>query len=139
MPATGPDFISLQARDLDASQVTVVRRDAGDKTAVAMDAIAGRLPTLLDEIQRGLFDDAVAFREANTHRASSYDELRSLIADQGGFVIAAWCGDAACEAQVKADTKATIRFLPLEPEDPGELCVVCGRPGIDTATWAIAY
>ena len=52
---------------------------------------------------------------------------------------AAWCGDAACEAQVKADTKATIRFLPLEPEDPGAPCVVCGRPGIDTATWAIAY
>jgi prolyl-tRNA synthetase len=104
-----------------------------------MDAIAARLPGLLDEIQRALFDDAIAFREANTHRASSYDELRSLIADRGGFVTAAWCGDAACEAQVKADTKATIRFLPLEPEDPGAPCVVCGRPGVDTATWAIAY
>ena len=37
------------------------------------------------------------------------------------------------------ETKATIRFLPLEPEDPGAACVVCGEPGVDTATWAIAY
>ncbi len=134
-----PIRIEVGPRDLDASQVTVVRRDSGEKTPVAMDAIAGRLPALLDEIQQGLFDDAVAFRDANSHRASSYDELRSLIADRGGFVTASWCGDAACEAQVKADTKATIRFLPLEPEDPGAPCVVCGRPGVDIATWAIAY
>ena len=69
--------------------------------------------------QRALFDDAAAFREANTHRAASYDELRALITDAGGFVTGAWCGDPDCEAKVKAETKATIRFLPLEAEDPG--------------------
>ena len=42
-----------------------------------MDAIAARLPGLLDEIQRALFDDAVAFRAANSHRASSYDETKT--------------------------------------------------------------
>jgi len=70
---------------------------------------------------------------------ASYDELRSAIDDPGGFVVGAWCGDPECEARVKAETKATIRFVPLEPEDPGAPCVVCGRPGVDTATWALAY
>ena len=90
-------------------------------------------------MQQGLFDDALAFRDANSHRASSYDELKQLIADGGGFVTGAWCGDPECEAQVKAETKATIRFVPLEPKDPGAPCIVCGRPGVDEATWAIAY
>jgi prolyl-tRNA synthetase len=94
---------------------------------------------MLDEVQRGLFDDAAAFREANSHRASNFDELMQLITDAGGFVSGPWCGDADCEAQVKAATKATIRFVPLEPKDPGAPCVVCGRSAVDDATWAIAY
>jgi len=57
----------------------------------------------------------------------------------GGFVTGAWCGDPECEAKVKAETKATIRYVPLEAKDPGAPCVVCGRPGVDEATWAIAY
>ena len=69
----------------------------------------------------------------------SFDELKQLIADGGGFVSGAWCGDAECEAKVKAETKATIRFLPLEPDRPDGPCVVCGQAAVDTAAWAIAY
>jgi len=94
---------------------------------------------LQDEIQRSLFDDALAFREAHTTRVQSYDELREAIEDPGGFVIGGWCGDAECEAKVKAETKATIRFLPFEPEPADGPCVVCGRAAVDTAAWAIAY
>ena len=93
---------------------------------------------LMDEIQRGLFEDALAFREANTREVASYDELRQA-AEAGGFAVGAWCGDDACEAKVKAETKATIRFLPLEREDPGAACTVCGNAGIERATWATAY
>ncbi len=93
----------------------------------------------MPEIQQALFDDAVAFREANTHHVRDAGELRSAITEQGGFVVGAWCGGADCETQVKAETKATIRFLPLEREDPGAPCVVCGSAGTEIATWAIAY
>ena len=54
-------------------------------------------------------------------------------------MIGGWCGDAECEAKVKAETKATIRFLPLEPEAPDGPCVVCAQAAVDTAAWAIAY
>ena len=30
-----------------------------------------------------------------------------------GFVIAPWCGAADCEAQIKTDTQATIRNMPI--------------------------
>ena len=134
-----PVRVEIGPRDLDASQVTIARRDTGEKSAVGLDAAAAALAGLQDEIQRSLFDDALAFREAHTTRVQSYDELREAIEDPGGFVIGGWCGDAECEAKVKAETKATIRFLPFEPQDPGAPCLVCGRPGVDEATWAIAY
>ncbi|MFL5791411.1 MAG: proline--tRNA ligase [Actinomycetota bacterium] len=134
-----PLRLDLGFRDLQANKVTVTRRDTGEKQELGLGGADGAIEGLLDAVQRGLFDDAFAFREANSHRASSFDELRQLIADAGGFVSGAWCGDAECEATVKAETKATIRFVPFEAEDPGAPCIVCGRPGVDEATWAIAY
>jgi len=133
-----PVRVEVGPRDLDADQVTIARRDTGEKTAVGMEAAGERLEALMDEIQRGLFEDALAFREANTREVASYDELRQA-AEAGGFAVGAWCGDDACEAKVKAETKATIRFLPLEREDPGAACTVCGSAGIERATWATAY
>ena len=134
-----PLRLDLGFRDLQANKITVTRRDTGEKQELGLDGADAAIEGLLDAVQQGLFDDAVAFREANSHRASSFDELKELIAGAGGFVSGPWCGDAECEATVKAETKATIRFVPLEPHDPGAPCVVCGRPGVDEATWAIAY
>ena len=103
-----------------AQSVTVARRDAGEKTPVAHGRDRARArPGCSTTIQRASSTtrSRSARRTAIGPRATT--NFDRSIADQGGFVTAAWCGDAACEAQVKADTKATIRFLPLEPEDPG--------------------
>ncbi len=69
----------------------------------------------LASIQRDLFAEALAFREANTHQITSFDEFARGVDEVGGFWVGAWCGDAACEADVSAKTKASIRFLPFEP------------------------
>jgi prolyl-tRNA synthetase len=134
-----PLRIDLGARDLGDNRVTIIRRDTGEKRQIGLEGAAAQVGDLLGAVQQALFDDAAAFREANTHRVARYEDLRTTIAERGGFVVGAWCGAEECEAKVKAETKATIRFLPLEPEDPGAPCVVCGSAGVDVATWAIAY
>lgn len=133
-----PVRVEVGPRDLDADQVTLARRDTGEKTAIPIEGSGAVLGGLMTQIQRAMFDDALAFREANTRDVSSYEDLRDSVG-QGGFSVGAWCGDDACEAKVKAETKATIRFLPLEREDPGAPCTVCGSAGVERATWAIAY
>ena len=133
-----PVRVEVGPRDLDGDVVTLARRDVDGKTTVPIDASAQTLVGLMDEIQRALFDDAVAFRDANTREVSSYDELRQAV-ESGGFAVGSWCGDETCEQKVKAETKATIRFLPLEREDPGIPCTVCGNAGVERATWAVAY
>jgi prolyl-tRNA synthetase len=134
-----PLRLDLGYRDFQANKITVTRRDTDEKQELGLDGAGAAIEGLLDSVQQGLFDDAVAFRDGNSHRASSFDELKQLIADAGGFVSGPWCGDAECEATVKAETRATIRLLPLEVQEPGAPCIVCGRPGVDEATWAIAY
>jgi prolyl-tRNA synthetase len=53
--------------------------------------------------------------------------------------VSGWCGDAVCEAQIKADTQATIRNLPLDAPKPFAPCLICGRPAMATAYFAKAY
>ena len=134
-----PVRIELGPRDVGAGRAVLVSRLDGTKEEVAIGEIASGMAARLASVQRALYADAVAFREANTHEISSFDEFARAVDDVGGFWVGAWCGDAACEAEVSAKTKATIRFLPFEPADPGAACIHCGKPGIDIATWARAY
>src|SRR5688572_26799089 len=134
-----PVRVELGPRDVAAGSATVASRLGGEKEQVALAAVATGMADRLASVQDALFADALAFCEANTHEIASFDAFASGVEERGGFWVGAWCGEAPCEAEVAARTKATIRFLPIEPRDPRTTCVHCGRPGIDTATWARAY
>jgi prolyl-tRNA synthetase len=66
-------------------------------------------------------------------------EMAKLLGDPGGFMLAGWCGSEECEDKAKAETKATIRFLPLDPKPAEGSCIVCGQPAAEEAAWAQAY
>ena len=134
-----PLRIELGPRDVAADRAVIASRLGGDKEEVALGAIVAGLSDRLASMQRRMFADAVAYRDANTHEAGSFDELAAGVEEQGGFWVGPWCGDASCEAEIATKTKATIRFLPIEARDPGAACIHCGKPGIDVATWARAY
>jgi prolyl-tRNA synthetase len=134
-----PLRLELGGRDLAAGTATLARRDADGREQVPMARVAARVRELLDEVQRDLFADALAFRQAHTRRIAQRAEMVEYLAAGGGFAVTAWCGSAECEAEIKTATSATIRCLTLDQEDPGAPCTVCGRPGIETATWGQAY
>jgi prolyl-tRNA synthetase len=134
-----PVRIELGPRDLDAERVTVVPRLTGEKEEAAMGGVAGRVAELLDASQVGLLDQAREFRERNTFRPKDLAEMTALLKDSGGFMLGGWCGSEECEARVKAETRATIRFLPLDPVPVEGSCLVCGRRAAEEAAWAQAY
>jgi len=137
-----PIRVELGPRDLEAGRATLVRRDTGAKEPVALEAVPGRIRQLLDEIQTGLYDRALAFREANTHHPENYEAFKALFNNgDGGFAVVPWDGDPATEATVKEDTKATIRVLPFGNEDEaqGKRCIVSGKPARHMAVFSKAY
>jgi prolyl-tRNA synthetase len=58
--------IELGPRDLDAGQVTIVRRDQGVKAPAGIGEAVDRIAQVVEDIQRSLFDDAKAFADAHT-------------------------------------------------------------------------
>jgi prolyl-tRNA synthetase len=137
-----PLRLEIGPKDIEKSQVVLARRDTREKLPTPMDGLTGRIISLLDEIQKALYQRALTFREEHTTRVSSFDEFKSVMEGRPGFVIAGWCGSETCEAEIKAETQATLRNIPFAAPGSGEttsVCVKCGRPSIGEPWFAKAY
>jgi prolyl-tRNA synthetase len=134
-----PLRLEIGPKDIEKSTVRIARRDTRDKVDVSMDGLADHVTRLLDQVQRNLFDQAVKFREDHTQPVSTYQEFKAAMEGRPGFVVAPWCGSADCEAQIKADTQATIRNMPLHAKPATGRCIRCDRPAQAEAWFAKAY
>src|SRR5713226_7818491 len=134
-----PLRVEIGPKDIEKSAVVVARRDTREKQSLAMEGLPARILQLLDEVQHGLFERARQFREEHTQRADTYDAFKQILEGRPGFVISPWCGSADCEAQIKADTQATIRNMPIDGRPPSGTCVRCDNPAKTEAWFAKAY
>ena len=134
-----PLRLEIGPKDIEKSTVLVARRDTREKQAVPMDGLVAAVRALLEQIQRTLFDRAVQFREERTQRVTDYEAFKNVMEGRPGFVIAPWCGSAACEAEIKTDTQATIRNMPMWAPAPTGTCVRCDQPAQAEAWFAKAY
>ena len=138
-----PLRLEIGPKDVQKDQVVLVRRDNRVKEFVPRAEMAARTQTLLAEIQQGMYDAALAFRLGRTYQATTFAELAERMADREhlGFVEAWWCGDDACEAEIKARTQATNRGMPFDRSTTATegACVYCGQPATQWAIFAKAY
>ncbi|MES1254800.1 MAG: proline--tRNA ligase [Acidobacteriota bacterium] len=134
-----PLRLEIGPKDIEKASVLLARRDTREKLPVPMEGLPGAIRALLEDIQQTLLARAVAFRDDRTQRTSNYEEFGQMMEGRPGFVVAPWCGSAACEAQIKADTQATIRNMPLDAEAPGGVCVRCDQPAQAEAWFAKSY
>ena len=134
-----PLRIELGPKDLAKGSVVCVKRVGRKKSFVSMDELEARVSELLDEIQKEMLAAAVERRAAATAEVDDYDAFKTRLEEPGGFLLAHWCGDGACEERVQNETKATIRCLAFDqPEEAGR-CVVCGGASPKRAHFAKAY
>src|SRR5213594_4445857 len=135
-----PLRLEIGPKDVAKGTVALARRDRpgkGGKSFVPQEHLAGLVAETLASIHTSLYERALAFRKANTHDPRSYDEFRQAV--EGGWAFSWWCGDGGCEAQIKEETKATTRNIPLDQPGGSGRCIRCGRPATEKAIFAKAY
>ena len=113
------------------------RRGKPGKSFLSQDNLADQVRDLLDEIQNGILAKAEKFRDDNIHEANTYDDLKEIV--EHGWAEAWWCGDPACEAKIKADTKATTRCMNFEHQHGHGKCVCCGKDAEKKIYFSKAY
>ena len=112
-----PTRIEIGPKDIENGQVVVVRRDTREKIVVAIDEITTKLGEILETIQKDLYAKAKAFLEDHISEATTLDEMKDAVQNKKGFVKAMWCGEEACEDEIKAQTGGvTSRCIPMEEE-----------------------
>src|SRR5437763_8394092 len=109
-----PFRMEIGPRDVQNNSVMLVRRDNRVKESVSVDALETRLPALLEEVQKAMYQRALEFRQQNTHYTESYDEFKQIISEKRGFVRVKWAEDSAAETAIKEETKATLRVIPFD-------------------------
>ena len=100
--------------------------------------IADYIAQLLEEIQHNIYQKALDYRESHTIKVDSYEEFKEKI-EEGGFILAHWDGTPETEERIKAETKATIRCIPLEGDKTPGVCMVTGKPSKQRVLFARAY
>jgi prolyl-tRNA synthetase len=134
-----PFRIEIGPRDVAADQAVLVRRSDRSKEIVSLAELAAGLQARLTAYQADLYQRAVDFREANTHRVDDYEEFKATLEEQGGFLMAHWCGSEACERQINEETGATIRVVPLDAEPEEGVCLIDGGAAHQRVVFARAY
>jgi prolyl-tRNA synthetase len=142
-----PLRIEVGPRDVESGSVMLARRDRGarDKTAIPKNELVATVTSILDDMQKGLFERALAFRKEHTRAIDTRAELDAFFTPKsssttssgeeraefhGGFALTHWAGDAAVESDLKDRLKVTVRNIPEDiPEAlvPGT-CPFTGKP-----------
>jgi prolyl-tRNA synthetase len=127
-----PIRLELGPRDLEAGTVLMARRLAHGQEAraakepVSLDSAPARLKFELDAFQAMLVQRATDFRDERTVRADAWPEFTAAVAV--GWALALHCGAQDCEDEIKAETTATARCIPLDGPPESGPCIRCGRP-----------
>jgi prolyl-tRNA synthetase len=134
-----PVRIEIGERDLKRDVYTVARRDTQEKVEVGADIdVVSYVKDLMDKIQSNLFETAKARRDKMTYEVESVEEMKEIIENHPGFIIADWCGDEACEVSLKEIGGLKSRCI-LEEEQPTHKCAMCGKEAKHRVVWGIQY
>ena len=133
-----PLRIAMGGRDLENGTVELARRDTLTKETVAFDGIVETIQNLLKEIQDNIYQKALNFRIENTREVDTWEDFKDEI-KKPGFLLCHWDGTPETEEKIKAETKATIRCIPLEGDKTPGKCIYTGKPSAQRVIFAIAY
>ena len=135
-----PVRIEIGPRDIEANQCVIVTRHNRENSVVSLDNLIETVAQKLKEVRDGLWEKALANRERRIYDCKSMDEITEVLEKNGdGFVIAMWCGDEACEDEVKEKTGVGTRCIPFDQEQISDKCICCGKPAKHMVYWAKAY
>jgi prolyl-tRNA synthetase len=144
-----PLRLEVGPRDVGKRSAMLVRRDNRAKQSVGLDLLVATVKDTLAQLQEDLFQAALANRAAHEKQLDQYDQFKSSLVEDPGFIWAHWCGSPDCEASVSEETKATIRLMPFDetsgiatvgaPPPEAGACIYCGSPSRRRVLWGKSY
>lgn len=144
-----PLRMEIGPRDIANDQLALARRDKPHRelTKLSRGHLVAKITEILDGIQNGLYEKALAYRDRHLHKIDTRDDFYTFFTPRnkeqpeihGGFAYSHWCGDRAVEEKVKEELGVTIRCIPLDREKEEGKCVITGKKSTQRVIYAKAY
>lgn len=135
-----PLRLEIGPKDIEKNQCVLVRRDNGEKLFVSLDSLQEEVKNALAAVHNGLYDRALQNLKDRTYTALTHEEFLDIAENKSGFIKAMWCGNAACEDQLKEETGGVkSRCIPFVEEHLSDTCVCCGKPAKHMVYWGRQY
>ena len=136
-----PVRIAMGPRDLENNTLEISRRDTLTKETIHLAdvVIADFISSLLEDIQNGIFQKALKFRDEMTTEVNTWEEFNEILENKGGFLSAHWDGTPETEEKIKDLTKATIRCIPLDIKPESGQCIFTQKRSKGRVYFAKAY
>ena len=134
-----PIRIEIGQRDILNKELVLYRRDKNEKSNIKIDDFVNIVKKTLEDIQTNLFLEAKNFQVKNTHNVKNFDEFKSVIENEGGFIKCGWDGTSETESRIKELTKATIRVIPFEQDIDQLKCIYSNKKAKYEVIFAKAY
>jgi prolyl-tRNA synthetase len=133
-----PIRLEVGMKEFESKQVTLCRRDNGEKTQLNIDSLKD-MQEILTNIQSNMFNDAKQFMEKNTCTADSFENFSNILSSENKFIKAYWDGSDETELKIKEETKATIRCIIDDVDDNTKKCIYSNKPAKHLVVFAKAY
>ena len=135
-----PVRVEIGPKDIEKGQCVLVRRDTREKLFVSLDQLEKTVESLLENIHDSMYNAALQNLHEKTFEARTHEEFLDIAANKPGFIKAMWCGDSACEDQLKDETGGVkSRCIPFVEEQLSDKCVCCGKPAKHMVFWGRQY
>ena len=134
-----PVRLEIGPKDIENGVCVAVRRDNREKVTLELDRVAELLPGVLDAVQNGLYEKAKKNLNDHCYPAYSVEEAKELQEKNGGSIKTMWCGELACELEMKEKAGMSSRCIPFAQEKLGDVCACCGKPAKHMIYWGVAY
>ena len=120
-----PIRIELGPKDLERSQLVLVRRDDGQKQELEFTSYSGSdVIAQLDKMHDDMFANAKKILDERTATLETYNEFKSEL-EKGMLIKAPICDNPSCEEKIKEETGADIRVIPDGCDDDDSKCIYC--------------
>ena len=134
-----PLRVEIGPRDIEEGNCVIASRWNGEKATVALTDLETAVQQKLTEAHDGMFNKALENQKRRTYACTTIDEINKALEQGDGFIKAMWCGEEACEDEVKNKTGVGSRCIPFEQEHLSDVCVCCGKPAKHMVYWGKAY
>ena len=135
-----PLRLEIGPRDIENNSCVLVSRVTREKTFVSLDNLAEEVEKALGKVHEELYNRALENRTARTYEVRSHEEFLDVAANKSGYIKAMWCGETACEEQIKDETGGVkSRCIPFTQDHLSDVCACCGKPAKHMVIWGRQY